>query len=145
MLGTGEAQFAPLAAGQELPLAAGAQGGFHVWLSFQVFGLAADEERVQLEVEAQRQAPGALELRLQSSLRLRSELGPNGDPLLDEAGRPGSGFVGYPLQIDDARCAHGDRLRIRVTLTDAIGVSASDEREVVLALAETFRSAACDE
>lgn len=144
VLGTGEATFEAFSAGQTLTMAAGAQGGFHVWLSFRAYELLPDEGRLALQVEARRDAPGALDLATGGRVQVTPL--EDGDPatLASEPRGTSVAFHGYPLPIDDARCAGGHPLWVRLTVTDERGASASDERTGVLALPETFRGAQCE-
>lgn len=49
-LGTGARRYEPLSAGQEVPIIAGIQGGFHVWGGFRGDGFADDEVRIRFEL-----------------------------------------------------------------------------------------------
>jgi hypothetical protein len=64
---------APVTDGQDVTLVAGAQGGFHVWLSYRVEGMAAGE--VVLERTAHRLSDDQLVLRSSTTI----ELGAPGD------------------------------------------------------------------
>lgn len=50
-LGTGARRFAPLEAGQEVPVIQGIQGGFHVWGGFRGGGFADDDVRLRFFLE----------------------------------------------------------------------------------------------
>lgn len=49
-LGTGARQYEPLAAGEEVPIIRGPQGGFHVWGGFRGDGFADGEVRIRFEL-----------------------------------------------------------------------------------------------
>lgn len=66
---------APLVDGQDVPLVAGAQGGFHVWLELRLRDLGAGA--VTLERSAHRVSDGAVVLRYDSPLQV-GPAGPDG-------------------------------------------------------------------
>ena len=115
-LGTGEWEFVPLVDEQPVELIFGVQGGYHVWTSFRAEGL--DPEDVMLEVETQR----ADESRPPELSRVPVDF-----EMVDGTAE----LLGWPAILGDPGCALGDMLRIRVTLTDAHGVAATDERYVL--------------
>jgi hypothetical protein len=115
-LGTGEWEFVPLTDEQPVELIFGVQGGYHVWTSFRAEGL--DPEGVMLEIETQRaddSHPPEL-----SRVPVDFQMNDGTAELL-----------GWPAVLGDPGCVLGDMLRIRVTLTDAHGTVATDERYVL--------------
>jgi hypothetical protein len=56
--------FAPLAAGQDVTLVEGAQGGFHVWMKYRARGMSA--QPTELERTAHRASDGVVVLRTMS-------------------------------------------------------------------------------
>jgi hypothetical protein len=118
VLGTGEAEFEPIDGEPRLRLVAGVQGGFHVWASFLAYGFASDRLDMLLETVVEDDPATRLTMRARLSLR----------DALDSDGEPMQFFAGFPAQVDDARCAQDKRVRVSVTLADASGASATDER-----------------
>ena len=117
-LGTGEVGFEPLADEQPVPLVAGPQGGHHVWLSLRAEGLAS--ERALMVIDAiplvDGEPPPA-----RAPVRIFMEPMPDGR----------MEYIGWPAQLDAPACLVGQRLSVRVTLTDSEGRRGSDERIVV--------------
>jgi hypothetical protein len=62
---------------------------------------------------------------------------------LDADGQPAQFFAGFPAQVYDARCAQGKRVSVAVTLSDASGASATDERHYIAELDAAQRRADC--
>jgi hypothetical protein len=135
VLGTGEAEFEPMAGEPRLRLVAGVQGGFHVWASFLVSGFMSDRLDMVLETRVEDDPATAIVMRARITLR----------ETLDESGEPALSFAGFPAQVRDARCAHDKRVSVTVTLTDsATAATATDTRYCVAELDEQQRRTACD-
>ncbi|WP_434046707.1 MULTISPECIES: hypothetical protein [Sorangium] len=115
-LGTGEWQFEPLADGQEVELAHGAQGGWHLWTSVRTLGL--EPEGVELEVTTTVIGDPSSATTSRGRIEL-TEL---------EDGR--CEFIGWPAVLGEPACAIGQPLRIRGVVTDARGTVATGERLV---------------
>ncbi|WP_437629944.1 hypothetical protein [Sorangium sp. So ce854] len=115
-LGTGEWQFEPLVDGQEVELAHGAQGGWHLWTSVRTLGL--EPEGVQLEVTTTVLDDPASATTSRGRIEL-TEL---------EDGR--CELIGWPAVLREPACAIGRPLRIRAVVTDARGTVATGERRV---------------
>ena len=115
-LGTGEWRFEPLADGQEVELAHGAQGGWHLWTSVRTLGL--EPEGVQLEVTTTVIGDPTSATTSRGRIEL-TEL---------EDGR--CEFIGWPAVLGEPACAIGHTLRIRGVVTDARGTVATGERHV---------------
>lgn len=121
LVGTGEWQYEPLAAGQRVQLAAGSQGGYHVWVSLRAQGFASERLRMELELVSDA-APLA-----RSDLEL-----PFAPVPAASAGEDGwVERVGFPAQLLEPWCAVERPLLVRVTLSDREGQSASAELTVV--------------
>ncbi len=118
-----------------LEMAAGFQGGFHVWASFRAYGFSEERLGMVLVTELQGE-PESAPLTMRATLK--------GKEATDDEGNPVWTFAGYPAQIRDARCATGRRARVRVTLSDTFGHEASDERFCEVFLDETYRDKDCD-
>jgi hypothetical protein len=132
-LGTGEAEFEAIDGEPTLDMAAGSQGGFHVWMSLVAHGY--DEERLEATIvttvigdDDEEEEPLTMRPRLPGELIQR-----------DDAQSEWR-FAGYPAQVRDARCAHGKRVRLEVKIWDSNDREASDERHCVVALHEDYRS-----
>jgi hypothetical protein len=132
-LGTGEAEFEPIDGEPHLRLVAGVQGGFHAWASFLAYGF--DSSRLDMVLETLVEDDPATRLVMRARLSLRDGL--------DAEGEPTRFFAGFPAQVYDARCAHGKRVRVAVTLADASGASASDERHYIAELDAAQRRDDC--
>jgi hypothetical protein len=133
VLGTGEAEFESIDGEPHLRLVAGVQGGFHVWASFLTYGFASDRLDMVLETVVEDDATTRLVMRARLSLR----------DALDAEGEPTRFFAGFPAQVYDARCAHGKRVRVAVTLADVSGASATDERYCIAELDAAQRRDDC--
>jgi hypothetical protein len=133
VLGTGEAEFEPIDGEPRLRLVGGVQGGFHVWASFLAYGFASDRLDMMLETVIEDDPATRLVMRARLSLR----------DALDAEGEPTQFFAGFPAQVYDARCAHDKRVRVAVTLTDASGESATDERHCIAELDAAQRRDDC--
>ena len=135
ILGTGEAEYEPIEGEPTLEMAAGFQGGFHVWASFLASGFS--EERLDMVLVTQLDGePESAPLTMRATLKGTEAVGEEGEPVWS--------FAGYPAQMRDARCANGRRARVRVTLSDTFGHEASDERYCVLFLDEIYRDDSCN-
>jgi len=133
VLGTGEAEFEPIDGEPRLRLVAGVQGGFHVWASFLTYGFVSDRLDMVLETVVEDDPATRLVMRARLSLR----------DALDAEGEPTQFFAGFPAQVYDARCAHDKRVRVAVTLADASGASATDERHCIAELDAAQRRDDC--
>lgn len=116
-LGTGELRFEPLAPMQEVELAHGAQGLWHVWMSLRAEGL--DPTRAMLEIAT---VIDGTERTSRAPVTLKPET-PDGDMLV---------LVGWPVVIADPEQASGKAIRIAVSLTDQEGANASDSRDILV-------------
>ncbi len=105
-LGTGEAEFEPIEGEPTLEMAAGFQGGFHIWTSFLATGF--EDERLDMVLVTETDGDP------DSALTMRATL--KGSEFEDTTGKPVWTFAGYPGQIRDARCANGKRVHLSVTL-----------------------------
>lgn len=133
VLGTGEARFEAIVGEPRLPLVRGVQGGSHVWASFLAYGFSDPQLDMLLttrwvDVEGTRRV-------MRNPLTLRQ--------VTDDVGEPALSFSGYPAQIDNARCAHGQRLHIELVLSDGSGREARDERFCIAEVAESDRGDNC--
>ncbi|WP_437720318.1 hypothetical protein [Sorangium sp. So ce861] len=115
-LGTGEWQFEPLADGQEVELAHGAQGGWHLWTSVRTLGL--EPEGVLLEVTTSVIGDPSSA----TTSRGRIELTELEDGHCE--------FIGWPAVLGEPACAIGRTLQVRGVVTDARGTVATGERLV---------------
>jgi hypothetical protein len=129
-LGTGEAEFEPIEGEPTLEMAAGIQGGFHVWASL----LARGFEQRELDVELVTTVVDVADSRLVMRPTLQ------GEQSVNEDGVPLWRFAGYPAQVSGARCAHGKRVHLQVVVSDSEGREASDERYCIVALDERYRT-----
>lgn len=134
VLGTGEAEFEPMDGEPTLEMAAGFQGGFHVWASLQAQGFS--EERLDMVLVSELDGDPDSALTMRATLRGTFDQNERGDPVWT--------FAGYPAQIRDARCAHGKRAHLSVSLSEPSGKEASDERHCFVSLEEDYRSNDCD-
>lgn len=133
-LGTGEAEFEPIEGEPTIEMAAGFQGGFHVWTSFLASGF--DEERLDMVLVTEVDGIADSDLTMRATLR--------GSEIVTEDGEKLWTFAGYPGQVLDARCASGKRVRLSVTLSDSFGHEASDERHCIVTLDEAYQSSDCE-
>lgn len=133
-LGTGEAEFEPIEGEPTLEMAAGFQGGFHVWTSFLASGF--EDERLDMTLITELDGVADSDLTMRATLKGREVTNDDGDVFWT--------FAGYPGQVLDARCAHGKRVRLHVTLSDPLGREATDERYCIVSLDEQYRDAECD-
>ncbi|WP_437565905.1 hypothetical protein [Sorangium sp. So ce542] len=115
-LGTGEWQFEPLADGQEVALAHGAQGGWHLWTSIRTLGLEPEGALLEVTTTVIDDPSSA------TTSRGRIELTELEDGRCE--------FIGWPAVLGDPACAIGRTLRVRGTVTDARGTVATSERQV---------------
>lgn len=133
VLGTGEARFEQLEGEPELPLVAGSQGGFHVWASFLAYGF----DTTAIDLTLTTTVDGADEgLVMRARLTTREVLDPEGAPVRS--------FAGFPAQVRDARCAHGQRVSLQLLVAAPGGDTfASDERHCIALLDPEFRLSDC--
>lgn len=115
-VGTGEWQFEPLVDGQEVELAHGAQGGWHLWTSVRTLGL--EPEGVQLDVTTTVVDDPASATTSRGRIKLTER----------EDGR--CEFIGWPAVLGKPACAIGQPLRLKAVVTDARGAVATGERLV---------------
>ncbi len=135
VLGTGEAEYEPMAGEPPLRLVAGVQGGFHVWASFLVYGFMNDRLDMVLETRVEDDPDTAIVMRARLTLR----------ETLDESGEPALSFAGFPAQVDDARCAHDKRVSVAIALADTESPArASDTRYCIAQVDEQRRQTDCD-
>ena len=133
-LGTGEAEFEPMVGEPTIEMAAGFQGGFHVWTSFLASGFT--DQRLDMVLVTELDGVADSDLTMRATLK--------GSEVENDAGDVLWTFAGYPGQVLDARCAHGKRVRLHVTLSDPEGHEASDERTCIVSLAEEYRDDDCE-
>jgi hypothetical protein len=133
-LGSGEAEFEPMEGEPTIEMAAGFQGGFHIWTSF----LASRFEGERLDMVLVTELDGVAD----SDLTMRATL--KGSEVTNDAGDVFWTFAGYPGQVRDARCAHGKRVHLSVTLNDESGNEASDDRYCYVSLDEEYRDDTCE-
>jgi len=117
-LGTGEARFEVVGPGAELPLVAGSQGGFHVWLSMRVRGLTGT--RLTMRLELLPEGPGEDAF---------SNVSIGFDQVEGERGM--LEHVGWPARVLQPWCAVDRPLLVRVTLRDTAGGEVSAMQEIV--------------
>jgi len=118
-LGTGEWEFVPLADGDDVSLAAGAQGGFHIWTS--VRADVADPARVHLEITT---TTDGSPFEPESSVV---------DVDMTPATVDGMhAFLGWPARLLHPGCARDHIVHVRARVTDRAGASGEDERDVVV-------------
>ena len=129
-LGTGEAEFQPIEGEPTIEMAAGVQGGFHVWASLMARGF--EERELDVDLVTTVVDVDDSELIMRPTLR--------GDQSVDDDGVPLWSFTGYPAQVKGAQCANGKRVHLEVTVTDSEGREATDERYCIVSLAEQYRS-----
>ena len=135
VLGTGEAEFEPMAGEPPLRLVAGVHGGFHVGASFLVYGFMNDRLDMVLETRVEDDPESALVMRARLTLR----------ETLDENGEPALSFAGFPAQVKDARCAHDRRVSVAVTMSDTESPArATDTRYCIAQVDEQQRQADCE-
>lgn len=133
-LGTGEAEFEPMLDEPTIEMAAGFQGGFHVWTSFLASGFT--DQRLDMVLVTELDGVADSDLTMRATLK--------GNEVENDAGDVLWTFAGYPGQVKDARCAHGKRVRLHVTLSDPEGHEATDERYCIVSLAEEYRDDDCE-
>lgn len=133
VLGTGEVRFEQLEGEPELPLVAGAQGGFHVWASFLAYGF----DTTAIDLTLTTTVDGADE-----NLVMRARLTTR--EVLDAEGVSARSFAGFPAQVRDARCAHGQRVSLQLQVAAPGGDTfASDERHCVALLDPELQLSHC--
>jgi len=132
VLGTGRLAFEALDSGASVPLIAGIQGGFHVWVSFLAYGFETDVLNMALSTH--------LDERVESfPAPVRVVAKPGTDP----DGAPAGVMLGWPAVLVDARCSNGREIEVDIDVTDDDGRSASDVRRWVLDVAEVDRLPDC--
>lgn len=144
-LGTGEALFEAWEGRPRLGLSAGAQGGYHVWVSFVVSGLSPygpNDNLLGVELSTQRQGVSGSRLFFQADLATRL-YEPDSDSTLPSG--PGvRTFAGYPAQIAAAPCANGQQIKLKLTVTGADGLSAETEGIAILEVRPEIVELGCD-
>lgn len=134
VLGTGQAVFEPMQGEPELTLVAGTQGGFHVWASFLAYNYTAPLLGTLLVTTVDGVPDSRLVMRANLATRETT----------DADGNIARTFPGFPAQVYNARCAHGRRVQLDITLTDADGRSAEDTRYCIASVAPELRSMNCE-
>lgn len=134
VLGTGEAEFEPMAGEPQLKLVAGVQGGFHAWASVLAYGFRAERLEMLLETVVEDDPASLLVMRARLTLR----------DTIDAEGNPARVFAGFPAQVADARCANGKRVSVHVTLIEPAGGSAEDRRAYFAELDPSQRREDCE-
>ena len=115
-VGTGELAFVPIADGDDAELHAGAQGGWHLWVSVRAYAFG-EQARLGTRIE-----PLDWEGPVQEGSR----------PVPLERAEDGvRTFVGSPAVLSYASCFVGRPTRLTLTLSDESGRLATDERIVV--------------
>lgn len=148
-LGTGESEFEPWEGEPTLELSAGVQGGFHVWVSFVVSGLAPygpNDNLLGLKLSTR--VEGVEDSRLSFEADLATRQIPRDGEQVPTAGSSASQpsqrtFAGYPAQVDNARCAHDKRIFVELTLTGSDQRSVTTEATARLAVEESNRGQSC--
>jgi hypothetical protein len=116
-VGTGEARFEPLSDGQDVLLEAGAQGGWHLWLSVRAGGIGPGTARIFVHAVPEGwDGP-------EQERSWRAPLGPTGEPF--------SEGVGLVAVLSPAECLRDQPLRLDVTVADDHGTSARDSIVIV--------------
>jgi hypothetical protein len=134
VLGTGQADFEPMDGEPELSLVAGIQGGFHVWASFLAYGYSAQLIGMVLVTTVDGEPDSRLVMRANLSTY----------DTIDADGNTARSFAGFPAQVYDARCAHGRRVEVNITLTDSDGTTSEDTRYCIANVAPALRLTDCD-
>lgn len=132
VLGTGRLAFEPLDSGASVPLIAGIQGGYHVWVSFLAYGFETEILNMALATR--------LDDRVES---FPAPVRVSAKPGTDSAGAPAGVMLGWPAVLVDARCSNGREIEVDLDVTDSNGRSASDVRRWVLDVAEVDRLPDC--
>jgi hypothetical protein len=117
-VGTGEAEFVEVAEGEEIALAEGAQGGYHLWVAVRATGLIP--RRASLETVT---FPEDTERPRQFSVRTL-DLARVDEPFV-------YGVAGLLAVLSEPECHVGRRVVLRATIVDVEGISATDEHVVV--------------
>lgn len=121
-LGQGVSGFTPLAEGQEVPIEAGAQGGYHMWLALRVNGLRQMGSRLTVQGAFPDLDVAILPVTMIATLR-RAEEGP-------------CEIYGVRFRVDaglPVETIRGQALDVEVHLKDPNGDSATATRRVVIA------------
>lgn len=118
-LGTGSWRFEPLEDGQEVELVRGAQGGWHVWMSLRVRGMAGEPPPIRLTMQPADESRPIEE----------TEVALPFDPPREDGWRQ---LVGYTGVVDDPSCAVGELMRIGVSMPMDDGEVMRSERDVVV-------------
>jgi hypothetical protein len=133
-LGTGELHYVPIEGEPVLQLVAGIQGGFHVWATFLGYGYEGD--RLEMRVTtAWGEDDAYLFPSNLAAIRVHE--------VVDEQGEAALEGSGWPARIEQARCSHGQRVRMEMTVSDDAGRSAQDTRYFVSEVQEELRSTDC--
>ncbi len=129
-LGTGSWRFEALDDGQDVELIRGAQGGWHVWVSFRVRGVAEDRAPLALSIQPadESRPPDRADVQL----------------LLDRADDEGfRRYIGWTGIVPDPACLVGELVRLEATMERPDGTRLRSERDVRL-LGGTYPPGACD-
>ena len=119
-LGTGSWRFEPLEDGETLELVRGAQGGWHVWLSVRVEGMAGEPPPLRFTMQPSDESRGADSFEV--ALRF--------DPPREDGARQ---LVGYTGIVSDPACLVGELLRVEVEMPGPDGAMLRSERDVRVA------------
>ncbi|MEM1416181.1 MAG: hypothetical protein AAGH15_14840 [Myxococcota bacterium] len=130
-VGTGSWRFEALEDGQEVELIRGAQGGWHVWVSFRVRGVDMDPVPVTLSMQPadEGREPYVTDVALRF------------DPEDREGWRKTVGWTGI---LPDPACVVGELLRIEASLAMPDGELLRSERDV-LVRGGTYPPGPCEE
>jgi len=134
VLGTGVDRYEPLEGEPTLTLIKGFQGGFHVWVSFLVYGFETSILRMELDTAWDGNVDSVIPM--DGNVRTRG--------VTDAAGDPAQVLLGWPAVIYEPQCAHGRRIRLDITVRDeSNGTEASDTRFFIADVAEADRATSC--
>lgn len=134
VLGTGAERYEPLEGEPTIALIKGFQGGFHVWASFLTYGFQSNVLHMDLDT--------AWDARVDSLVPMQGNV--RTQEVTDAVGKPAGAVVGWPARIFDPACAHGQRIRLDLTVRDETnGTEASDTRFFIAEVAEADRSTSC--
>ena len=117
-VGTGSWRFEALADGQEVELIRGAQGGWHVWVSFRVRGVPMERPPIRLTLEPADGSRPPQEVFLELPF--------------EDAGEDGwRKRIGYTGIVNDPSCLVGELLRVSAEL-EVDGEVLHSERDVMV-------------
>jgi hypothetical protein len=133
VLGTGEAEFEPMAGEPEITLVHGSQGGFHVWASFLAYGF--EQPTLNLLITTSVDGSADEPLVMHASLTTHE--------VVDADGVTARTFAGFPAQIRNAPCVDGRRVKIDLQLSEGSGPASEDVRYCIAEVDPMYRSDAC--